>query len=319
VLLNDPILNQAVTKKIVRRRRSWYRRRLRMRRILLAVFVGTIVAASCWQNLARHFSLPTLHASQVFPESFWRRTQVGPNARNTQRDLAFAAARSSMTVKVRARIPGVYPYSVVPGGIRNAAELREAAARDYAIRRHYAQFDFEHARMLRATEARAVYLSYRIRNTVFWTRKRVRLQVGELLLTDGNITARARCGNQISDVARPEVSNEEPDEDVLDQPVAAVDLPAAPPIRPALSAPDLPSGVPTAPRLFAGGFVFPYAPYTMPSPNSTCSANYQLVDGKCKIKHKNPVAPEPETIWLITTGLAIVLWRYRKAVHPVAA
>ena len=314
--MDDPILTHAATRKTVRRRRSWYRRRLRMRRILLAVFVGTIVAASCWQNVARHFSLPTLHASEVFPESFWGRAQAGANVHNTQRDLAFAATRSSMSVKVRARIPGVYPYSVVPGGVKNAAELREAAARDYAIRRHYAQFDFEHARMERATEARAVYLSYRIRNTVFWTRKRVRLHVGELLLTDGNITARARCGNQISDIARPEVSNEEPDEDVLDQPVVAVDLPSAPPIRPALSAPDLPSGVPTAPRLFAGGFIFPYAPYTMPSPSSTCSANSRMVDEKCKAKHKNPVVPEPSTIWLISTGLAIVLWRHRKRVLP---
>jgi hypothetical protein len=316
VLLNDPISNEAATRKTVRRRRSWYRRRLRMRRILLAVFAGTLVAAACWQNAARHFSLPTLRASQIFPESFWGRATTNPTS-YPHKD-ASGTARANRSLKVLARIPGVYPYSVVPGGVKNAAELREAAARDYAIRRHYAQFDFEHARMERATEARAVYLSYRIRNTVFWTRKRVRLHAGELLLTDGNITARARCGNQISDVARPEVSSEEPDEDVLDQPVAAVDLPPAPPIRPALNAPDLPAGVLIAPRLFAGGFIFPYVPYAMPSPSTACAANYQLVDGHCKPKQKNPVAPEPSTMWLLSTGLAVVLWRYRKSVRPLA-
>jgi hypothetical protein len=319
--LNNPISNDAVTGKSVRRKRSWYRRRLRMRRILLAVFVGTLIAATCWQNIARRFSLPTLAASQVFPDSFWGRVKVNVNAGiDARKDLAFAAGRSRKSAKVLARTSGVYPYSVVPGGIKSGAELREAAARDYAIRRHYAQFDFEHARVMRATEAREVYLSYRIRNTVFWTRKKVRLHVGELLLTDGNITARARCGNQISDIARPEVSDEEPDEDVLDQPVAAVEpVLAWSLIRPRLAAPDLPIGTLSAPKLFAGGFIFPYVPFTGPTSSRTCPVNDQIVDGHCRPKHKNPVIPEPSTMVLLSTGLAIILWRYRKTVRAVAA
>jgi PEP-CTERM motif len=312
--LNDPLSNDnlshnAATGKLPRRKRSWYRRRLRMRRTLVAVLVGTALAVACWQNAASYFSLPALHSSQLLPDSFRVRT-------NLHKDLALAATRSLKPAKFLARVPGVYPYSVVPGGVKNAAELREAAARDYAIRRHYAQFNFENARMLRLTEAREVYLSYRIRNTVFWTHKKVRLLPGELLLTDGKITARARCGNQISDVAKPEVSNEEPDEDVLDQPVAALEPALSSPVRPMLAPPDLPAGEPVAPHLFAGAFVFPYVPIGAPVSSSVCGTNDHIVNGRCVPKHKKPVVPEPSTMLLAASGMALVMWRYKKIARP---
>ena len=103
----------------------------------------------------------------------------------------------------------------MPGGVKDPERLRHAASRDYVVRRHYTHFDYTRAHLVRATEAREVYLSYRIRDTVFWTRRRIRLHVGELLLTDGKTTARARCGNQTSETAKPEVSDEEPAEDIL--------------------------------------------------------------------------------------------------------
>ena len=213
--MNDAVSNHTAIGKTVRRRRSWYRRRLRMQRTMAALVVGIVLVGACWQNAARYFSLPSFHASQVLPESFWTRG-------NVRKDLAFMAARSSKPTKFLARIPGVYPYSVVPGGVKDPDDLRYKALRDWVVRRHYAHFDFSHARLERATEAREVYLSYRVRDSVFWTRRRIRLHLGELLLTDGKITARARCGNQISDTAKPEVSDEEPDEDILDQPVAGI-------------------------------------------------------------------------------------------------
>jgi PEP-CTERM motif len=311
--LNDAVLNDAAIGKRVRRRRSWYRRRLRMQRAVVAVVVGTVLAGACWQNAAHYFSLPSLHASRVLPDSFWART-------NVRKDLAFMAARSAKPTKFLARIPGAYPYSVVPGGVKDPDDLRYAALRDYVVRRHYAHFDYSHARLERATEAREVYLSYRVRDTVFWTRRRIRLHLGELLLTDGKITARARCGNQISDVAKPEVSDEEPDEDVLDQPVAALEPAPSFPIRPLLAPPDLPGGAPIAPKLFAGAFFFPYVPVGVPLPSGGCPADDQIVDGRCRPKrHKPPVTPEPSTMVLIGSGLALILWRYRRTARPVAA
>ncbi len=88
------------------------------------------------------------------------------------------AARSSKATKFLARIPGVYPYSVVPGGVKDLDDLRYKALRDWVVRRHYAHFDYGHARLERVTEAREVYLSYRVRDTVFWTRRRIRLHLG---------------------------------------------------------------------------------------------------------------------------------------------
>ncbi|MGA7295080.1 MAG: PEP-CTERM sorting domain-containing protein [Terriglobales bacterium] len=287
--------------KTVRRRRTWYRRRVRNQKALLALLCVVIIAGALWQNVARHFSsLPAFHASQALPASFWGRAN---------RPFVIQPARPK---KFLHRIPGIYPYSVIPGGFKSVEDLRYAALRDYVIRRHYAHFDFSHAHFERAQQAREVYLSYRIRDKIFWTRRRAHLLAGELLLTDGNITARARCGNQISDTAKPDVSDEEPDEDVLDQPVAVIDSAPSAPIHPMLASPDLPIGQPTPPQVFAGNFSFPYVPVGVPIPSGLCPAGEIKVDGRCKKHHKKPVVPEPSTMVLLASGLAMIGWRYRK-------
>jgi hypothetical protein len=305
-------LNVDENGKGARRRRSWYRRRLRIQRTLVAGVVVTLLAGACWQNAARYFSLPSVHSSQVLPSS-WKRAAI-------HKDFASAAARSARNKKYIARIPGVYPYSIVPGGLKDPSELRSIALRDYVVRQHYSHFDYNQARLVRATEAREVYLSYRIRDTVYWTRKKVRLHPGELLLTDGKITARARCGNQISDTAKPEVSEEEPAEDVLDQTVAALDSAPSWPSRPMPPASNLPSGAPVAPQFSTGGFFFAYVPFGVPLPSGYCPAGDQSINGVCLPKHRKPAtAPEPSTMVLLGSGLALVLWRYRKTARPTAA
>ena len=304
-------MNDGAVGKVVRRKRSWYRRRLRIQRTLVAMATGTLLAAACWQNAAHYFSLPSLHAAQVLPPSFWTRG-------NVRRDLALAAAQSATPAR-SLRTPNVYPYSIIPGGLKDADDLRYAALRDYVVRRHYARFDYNRAHLVRASEAREVYLSYRIRDRVFWTHRRVRLHLGELLLTDGKITARARCGNQISDVAQPDVSDEEPDQDILDQPVASLEPAPAFPVRPRLAAPDLPGADPAAPKLFASAFLFPYVPVSVPLPFGRCPANDDTVDGHCRKKpHKGPVVPEPSTMVLGVSGLALMLWRYKRVSRLVA-
>jgi PEP-CTERM motif len=303
-------LSEGTIGRTGRRRRSWYRRRLRIQRTLLAAAVGGFVVAACWQNAARYFSIPALHSSQILPESFWAHA-------NLKKDSALAVPQPTTHAKYLQRIPGVYPYSVVPGGVKNLNDLRYAALHDRAVRRHYSHFDFEHAKLIRLPETREVFLSYRIRDTVFWTRKRVRLQPGELLLTDGKITARARCGNQISDTAKPEVSDEEPEEDVLDQPVVAVTSAPSLPVRPVLSAPDLPSGQPSPPPALYAHFLFPYVSMGLPMPGA-CPAHEVELDGHCAPRHKKPVVPEPSTWMLIGSGLALITWRYRRTSRPVA-
>jgi hypothetical protein len=309
--LTDPVLGEVslhhpVTGKAPRRRRTWYRRRLRMQRILVAVVVGTVLAGAYWHLAPSYFAELSRHESHIAPSSIWARGNVHNN-------LALLAAQSARSQKNLSRLPGVYPYSVIPGGVKDTDDLRYAALRDYVVRRHYARFDFTHARLLRATEARDVYLSYRIRDAVYWTRRKIRLHPGELLLTDGKITARARCGNQIADTIQPEVSNEEPDADVMDQPVAAVD--AAPSLtpRPVLAAPDLPVGSPAPPQLFTGGFIFPYVPFGSPIPPGFCTAAEVEHDKHCPHKPpKRSVVPEPSTMLFLASGLALIAWRYRR-------
>jgi hypothetical protein len=307
-------LSGPVVGKKVRKRRAWYRRRLRIRRTLLTAGMLLLLAAACWQSAARHFGFPTVHSAQLLPESFWARS-------NVRGDLALIAAQTGSR-KAPSGQRRIYPYSVIPGGVRDANDLREIAARDYVVARHFAGFEYRRARLIRARAARAVYMSYRMRNRIFWTHKKVLLHAGDLLLTDGTITARARCGNQISETEQSEVSPDEPSEDVLDQPVAELmPIDRVLPFRSALNRPNLPGAEarpPSAPRLFSGGFSFPYLPYGVPI--SGLCENPKDTDSKhCHPKPRSPVIPEPATMVLLSSGLVAVFWRYQRAKRNAAA
>jgi hypothetical protein len=113
----------------------------------------------------------------------------------------------------------VYPFSVIPGGVRSAAELRAALRADPVAARHYAGFDLRHVEVVRLEEAHAAYVSYRRHNRVLWTSKKVMLAKGEQLLSDGMNLARTRCGNRISFTPIPDLTSvTEPDETVWDTP-----------------------------------------------------------------------------------------------------
>jgi len=304
-------LSEPKVGKQVRRRRSWYRRRIRNRRILVGSVCTLAIILLTWQNAARFLPLPRVNVSQALPDSFRQRA----TSKQFGRNAAHPEVKHAVYLE---RIPGVYPYSVIPGGVKNPEVLRRIAAADRAVARHFSQFDYNKAHLIRLTEAREVYVSYRIRDTIFWTRKRIRLLPGELLLTDGNITARAKCGNQVSETAKPEVSNEEPEEDVLDQPVALEPMGPSLPIHPVLRAPVFPGGVPLAPTVFAGGFAFPYAPFVGGAPISACVQKDGKLDKRCK-PHPHPPVPEPSTVILLATGVALILWRCRSLAKPVRA
>lgn len=109
-----------------------------------------------------------------------------------------------------------YPYSVIPGGVQSGAELKRALERDGVARNHYQGFAVDRVRQQVLREDRNVFVSYRIGNQVFWTRKRVLLKKGEAILTDGIFQARVRCGNRIADMPRGELSLLEPDQQTLD-------------------------------------------------------------------------------------------------------
>jgi hypothetical protein len=141
----------------------------------------------------------------------------------------------------------IYPYSVIPGGASQVEELKQAIAGDPVVAAHYAEFAIDNARVERLTRPRLAYVSYRIGNSVFWTRNRIALKSGETILTDGVRDARTRCGNRIADQPGP-VSPLEPPETVLDSPVQLPLTASAEPL--------------TLPPSAAGGLIAP--PVTLP-------------------------------------------------------
>src|SRR5271165_7036567 len=247
----------------VRRRRSRrHRRNLRIRRWLatsvLALFVAGVSAVAL-----RYLSPSLFQAGQNAPSSFEqaelsREHAVTLNQILTQRDPS--ADRP------------VYPYSVVPGGVVDAKELKWVAEHDPIVAAHYAGFDYDHARIVRLTLARTVYVSYRIGNKVYWTRHRVSLHKGETLITDGKITGRTRCANRVEEVPQQATSLMEPPAVKFEEPVApavgtATGAPPVPFESALLNRPAMPGLGPAPPLLydpFGPGTWIPISPPPLP-------------------------------------------------------
>jgi hypothetical protein len=145
----------------------------------------------------------------------------------------------------------IYPYSVIAGGAYSPGELQYAHGKDDVVRAHYSDFDVNHAKLVTLTDDRFQYVSYRLKDHIFWTKKRLRIPKGELLLTDGIHFARARCGNRLSDTPHQAATTaHEPDPQSLSlPPVTAEMLPkmalATPPSLGGIHAEDVPT-TPTA-------------------------------------------------------------------------
>ena len=120
----------------------------------------------------------------------------------------------------------IYPYSIIRGGVRDAEELKNAIQKDPVVREHYSDFNLAKARAVPLSSERFAYVSYRIQNRVYWTKRKLKLAKGETILTDGKHSARGRCGNRISEVSQANTSPLEPQPQVFDTPVKQE--PAAP-------------------------------------------------------------------------------------------
>lgn len=96
----------------------------------------------------------------------------------------------------------VFPYSVVPGGVKSPQEIKEAVARDPVVAKHYSDLQLKRLRLIRLKKGRAAYVSYRVGGNIYWTKRKLKLAQGESLLTDGKNTVRTRCGNLVSETPR---------------------------------------------------------------------------------------------------------------------
>jgi PEP-CTERM motif len=310
----------------VRRRRSrrHQRNRLYRRVILCSVFLlGGLAGAAL---LPFDFASYLRSSLTSQPPAQWSNTDV-------HRDLAFMASPDSETQQRSAKpARPVYPYSLVPGGVHDPKELEQAFEHDPVLASHYKDFDFRRARVVELSEDRTVYVSYRIAGHVYWTTKRVLLRKGEKVITDGKMTLRTRCGNQVSENARNEVSPQEPSIAKMEDPVKMGAGSVAPyPVNfdSALTRPELQSFGPAIPAyglIVNNGGILTLYPPPLPScgPGKTKKGNGNsggTSDSGSESsggKKKNggcgaPPAevPEPGTMILFATGLAAAFTRYR--------
>jgi hypothetical protein len=313
-------LNQKETgkiQKVARRRRTRRHRRNRaVRLVLLLVFcVGLAIGFS---SLALQYLSP----------SIFRSSNTGDpdrQAAEASRDLLLRVQQESLR-QIEGRT--VYPYSVVPGGVRDAQELKWVADHDPVVKAHYAGFDFDHAHVVRLAFERTAHVSYRIGNKVYWTRRRVKLKKGETLLTDGKITARTRCANRVEDVPQNAISAEEPAAARFDEPGPPAGTAVAGPPPPFESAlmnrPGVPGLGPSPPlgtvEPFGNGTWIPIAPPPLPGvcgpgkPKPSPGALSVSLDEKKK--KGGPCGgggevPEPGTWLLVASGLALLCWSTR--------
>jgi hypothetical protein len=261
----------------------------RVKLFVLLLFAATAVIT--WQ-LARRQSDPDLsyassNSAVPLPES-----KAGES-------LDYPSQPSSFT---RGEHRLVYPYSIIPGGIKTLADLKLAMTDDPVVARQFQGFNFQDARLIQVGQKQSMFVSYRIGQKVYWTRRKLPLHPGETLVTDGNITARTRCGNRVAKAPLDTGSPLEPPEEAFNQPYAA--LIAAPTIDPSKADPGLaplaPSSVVTKSKKW---WVLPLlaAPFAG-LPDS----------GHSPSESPLAVTPEPGMSLLLISGLAGVYWRARK-------
>jgi hypothetical protein len=242
------------------------------------------------------------------PAAEWNNTDV-------RRDLAFSATPAADPDRPSKEARPVYPYSLVPGGVHDPKELERVFERDPVIAAHYRDFDFRRARVVQLLEDKTVYVSYRIRGRVYWTTKRVRLRRGEKVITDGKMTLRTRCGNQVSETARNEVSPSEPAIARLENPIqldpgTAAVIPYPTEFESSLARSNLPVFAMAPPGYsFISNYGATFSLYPPPLP----SCGKKKKGSKTSTECNNPVGqvPEPGSFILLGTGLAGAFFRYR--------
>jgi len=209
----------------------------------------------------------------------------------------------------------VYPYSIIRGGAHSPEELR-AAEEDPVVRSHYVGFDISKFKLVSLDQEKMAYVSYRLGEQVFWTDHKLRLKINEVLLTDGIIFARARCGNQISETPRTPVSVEQPSLSIPDIPTIELNFPKeeVPEIIPPQPvSPVVTKVVRFPPPLH---YVYPFI-YVYPPPNHTTTKRTTRPRPQPPRPHPYPpgppmVTPEPPSVWLFGAFLALIAFKLRK-------
>jgi len=246
------------------------------------------------------FFLASMHRQQQHPAS------ASSDATAPKHSLALDSPASQDRLGLLSR--PLFPYSVVPGGVENEAELRQAITNDPLIASHYQGFNLAKARVMRVDHERAVYVSYRLDSRIYWTHRKLWLAKGETLITDGETTARTRCGNQISEVPLAPTSPHEPPIETLEKPQDP------PPFAETGPSFELPLGAVPATDVqvidhHGGIFIPPIFPIYFGNPGS--NPGIPVSPPPPPPPPLPTQVPEPDTLLLISVGLSSV-WMLRR-------
>lgn len=184
----------------------------------------------------------------------------------------------------------MFPYSVVPGGLRNLRDAEDSIDSDPVVALHYRDLHIENLRLRRTAAAMDVFVSYRVQNAIYWTNHRIHMAKGELVLVDGKNVIRARCGNRIASELPPEA-------------------PKAPPLEP-------------PPEVFEYGLPPSFSPgeppgEAPPEPVPDSWPPVFIAPVPCCAEYVgppiNPIAatPEPSTFLLVGAGISLLAMRMK--------
>lgn len=283
------------------------KRRLHKRRVTIAVLAVGLLAG-----------LPAL----------WPILREISNSNQSRGSAGKSAQVISSTDNVRQILRPIFKYSVVSGGVRSGAELASAANLDAVVRDHYRDIRVNNVRELYLDNDMLAYVSYRVKDKIFWTQKKIQLKKGELILTDGKNLVRGRCGNRIS-ISRVSSPGPEPTEPefnlvepkgptvallepppLADVPVSYDVLPSPPLLVPSVAPPAVVgTTVPTASHHFLP-LLLPAAVVGSTIREISSSHNSSIVQ---PVARPVTVAPEPsEYAWLLAIGLGWLVIRSRR-------
>jgi hypothetical protein len=241
--------------------------------------------------LAGSLAVLTLAAMAVLIGPMFRTGKATPiAAADTTSEAAALEVALANDAAVATAERAVYPYSIVEGGAHNVDELKRAIANDPIVAGHYRGFDLENTRVEKLTTPKVAFVSYRMGNDIYWTRKPLVIRAGEKVLTDGVNIARTRCANQLSTTPGP-TSEFEPPATTLDTPLLRrIPVPPLALSVPPVGVPVPPVGVPV-PRT---GIPLPPGPtFLTPPPVGTPVPNDTPVDPPIDPTPSDPPAPPP--------------------------
>jgi len=221
----------------------------------------------------------------------------------------------------------IYPFSLVPGGVRNGAEVAAVRATDAVVRSHYSDIG---PRLIRENMPREewLYTSYRVGASVYWTKHAVRVRAGEAVLSDGAHMIRARCGNRLSAAPNKPTRLIDPPSVLEDTPAVASDQksPEPPFPDPAEGSPaggdaeDSPLGLPGQ---TANPASHPVPSDLAPKPQLVTTTRQTitgpaaaLLRGRTNVTAAAITAPEPGTWATMLGGLAIIGFVARQRRKP---